>query len=126
MERRTLSRDKIIIVEDDLVVLMSSAQTLRDAGLTVLEAESGDACADLLCDCAQDVGVVFSDIDMPGRLNGLALAKVIQERWPFITVVLTSGRCPATSAALPTLARFLPKPYDLDEVSAMMTSMTES
>lgn len=119
-----MAREKVIIVEDDIVVLMSSAQTLRDAGLSVLEAESGDAAAALLSDCAHEVAVVFSDIDMPGRLDGLALAEVIQARWPFITVVLTSGRCRPTTTTLPPPALFVPKPYDLAEVSAMMTGLS--
>ena len=58
-----------------------------------------------------DIQVLFTDVNMPGSLDGLALAEIVQVRWPAIRILIGSGRIRAGSAALPSGARFMEKPY---------------
>lgn len=126
MERPALPPIVVLIVEDDPVILMTAADALRQAGLSILEAETGDAAAEILASRPSDIGAVFSDIEMPGALDGLALARLIGERWPAIPVILTSGRVTPAPDALASCARFLAKPYDLTHVSSLVRELIES
>jgi DNA-binding LytR/AlgR family response regulator len=114
---------KILIVEDDPLVLTVSAETIRDAGLDVIEAETADMALVLFQEHDNDIAVVFSDIETPGRLNGVALAAVIQEHRPGLPVVLTSGRGFAPPAPLPSATLFIAKPYRLGEVAALIVTL---
>ena len=120
-----MARSKILIVEDDPIVLMSAAQALRAGGGAVLEAESADMAATILNSEAGQVAVVFSDIDMPGALNGLTLAHAIGEQWPAIAVVLASGHAIPTPAELTPCVRFIRKPYNLAHVSEIILDLSK-
>lgn len=99
---------------------MTAAEALREAGFTVIEAATADEAAVILRSASDQVDLVFSDIEMPGALNGLSLAQVVLNAWPTISVVLTSGRVSPCAASLPQGARFLSKPYDLDRVATLI------
>ena len=107
---------KVLIVEDDPIVLISLAAGLREVGLSVVEVESVDEAAVLLGQNVASIGVVFSDIETPGRLNGLDLARVIKEKWPSLPVVLTSGRLQPAPPELPNEVQFIAKPYDIGKI----------
>jgi CheY-like chemotaxis protein len=100
----------VLIVEDEFFVRMMGAGLLEEAGFDVLQAGDGDEALRLL-ESRPDVRVVFSDIEMPGSLDGLGLARCICERWPRIGIVLTSGHR-LRAETIPDEGRFLPKPYD--------------
>ncbi len=114
---------KILVVEDDHVIRINSAETLRDAGLVVMETETTDEALAILRAGASEVAVVFSDIQTPGELNGVALAKVIEEEWPEIPIVLTSGQVIPQAGDLPATAHFIPKPYSMASVTALITNL---
>jgi CheY-like chemotaxis protein len=100
----------ILIVEDEFFVRMMGADLLEQAGFDVLQAcNAGEALRVL--ETHPEVRAVFSDIDMPGSLDGLGLARYICERWPRIGIVLTSGHRIRVEM-IPDESRFLPKPYD--------------
>ena len=100
---------------------MVAADALREAGHAVVEAGSGDEAADILRAAAGAFDAVFSDVEMPGQLDGLALARLIGEAWPAIVLVVTSGRITPLEGSLPCGTNFLAKPYDLDHVAALIS-----
>ena len=115
---------KILVVEDDLFILMTAAETLRSVGFAVIEAETADAGLHAL-ENELAIAAVFSDIETPGSLNGLALANAAVERWPAIPVVLTSGHVFPKAGALPKAVHFVGKPYDLTAVAELLSNLTK-
>ncbi|MEH3116477.1 MAG: response regulator [Methylorubrum populi] len=106
-----LTESRILVVEDECFVRMVAVDMLEDAGLPVVEAPDADAALRLLEGRAQAFGTLFTDIDMPGSMDGLTLAARVRARWPHIRLVVTSGRIRPTGGELPDAGRFLPKPY---------------
>jgi CheY-like chemotaxis protein len=105
----------ILIVEDEYLVRMNAAAMLEDAGFDVLEAGNADDAIRLL-ESNPDISIVFTDIEMPGSMNGLKLAHAVTGRWPPIRIIATSGRCKVRDGDLPTGGRFLPKPYSAGQI----------
>lgn len=100
----------ILVVEDDDLVRMVGADIIAEAGFKVLEAASADEALAILE--GADVELVFSDVDMPGSMDGIALAHLVHGRWPNIRMILTSGKHVVTGAQLPDDGHFLQKPYN--------------
>ncbi len=95
---------------------MVASETLLDAGFEVIEAEHADAAlAKLHCD-APRISVLFTDIRMPGSMDGAQLAHRVHRAWPFIRLLVTSGNVRPVSPGLPKPARFLAKPYDSHDI----------
>jgi len=86
----TAKRPVVLIVEDDFLIRMHAAEMIEDAGFDVVEAASADE-AILVLEVRLDITVVFTDIQMPGSMDGLKLAAAIRGRWPPIKIVATSG-----------------------------------
>src|ERR1700691_5718030 len=101
----------VLIVEDEPLVRLNAVRALEDAGFEVIEAASADEAIQIL-ENRSDIRVVFTDIHMPGSMDGLKLAHAVRHRWPPIKIVVTSGRELPTEQDLPEGGRFLPKPYD--------------
>ena len=105
----------VLVVEDEILVRIMVAEELRDAGMRVIEAGSADeAMAHLRA--GNRVDFVFTDIELPGSMNGIELARRLQADFPELKLLMTSGRLPAQEAA--TLRQFIPKPYDMTDVIA--------
>jgi CheY-like chemotaxis protein len=100
----------VLVVEDEPFVRMMGADALEDAGFGVIEACNADEALSVLA-LRPDVRVVFTDVDMPGSLDGLALARRVHDRWPKIGVVVTSGRYLVGEDLAPHCDRFVSKPY---------------
>jgi CheY-like chemotaxis protein len=81
----------VLVVEDEFLVRMNALSLLEEAGFGVLEAASADEAIALL-EARKDIRIVFTDINMPGSMDGLRLAHAIRNRWPPIELVLTSGQ----------------------------------
>ncbi len=105
----------VLVVEDDGNVRMVAVDMLEDAGFAVLEAETADVAWRILEE-APSVCALFTDIDMPGSMDGLALAGRVAERWPHIRLVVTSGRYGLDDHDIPDAGRFLAKPYRSSEL----------
>jgi CheY-like chemotaxis protein len=101
----------VLIVEDEPLVRLSAVQAVASAGFEVIEAASADEAIRIL-ECRSDIRVVFTDIQMPGPMDGLKLARAVRDRWPPIKIIVTSGRELATACDLPEGGRFFAKPYD--------------
>ena len=79
-------QETILVVEDDVLVRMPIAQYLRDCGYKVIEASDADEAMQVLQHQETMVHVVFSDIEMPGAVDGFGLAKWVRERRPGLDV----------------------------------------
>lgn len=105
----------VLVVEDDELLRMSAVEMIEDAGFTVTEAPNADEAIRLL-ESRRDISLIFTDIDMPGSMNGLKLAHAVASRWPPIRIVATSGQCEIRDGDLPDGGRFIAKPYRLNQV----------
>jgi CheY-like chemotaxis protein len=112
----------ILVVEDETLLRMLAGDILtEDAGCRVIEAVNADE-ALILLESRHDVRLVFTDVNMPGSLNGFALARIVDMRFPGIEVIVTSGLARPGVGDLPKGKRFLPKPY---APSALITMVQE-
>lgn len=105
----------VLIVEDHLLVQITATAEIEDAGLDTLVAGDADEALEIL-GARDDVSTLFTDIDMPGSMDGLELARHVHERWPDIRVVVTSGRRPHGVDALPDGVTFFQKPYEYSSI----------
>lgn len=109
----------VLVVEDDAIILMDVADQLRDEGFIVYEAANADIAVQMLSMYAE-IRLLFTDIDMPGSMDGLKLAAAVQDRWPPVKIIITSGRYGMTKPLLPDGSIFFAKPYShLDVVKSM-------
>jgi len=104
------ARPVILVVEDDTLLRMHALEMIEEAGFEVLEASNADDAIKLL-EARMDIAVVFTDIDMPGSMNGLKLAHAVANRWPPIRIVATSGHFQMHDGDLPEGGLFIAKPY---------------
>ena len=111
----TANRHVILIVEDDFLIRMDAADMIRAAGFEVVEAEHADEAIEIL-ERRLDITVVFTDVHMPGSMDGLKLAAAVRDRWPPIKIVATSGKAKVSDDDLPSGSRFLLKPYSAQEI----------
>lgn len=100
----------ILVVEDEALLRFSIADTLEDAGYAVLEASTVLEAVGKLGQY-EDIDVVLTDVDIPGALNGLDLARMVVECAPHIAVMVSSARRACDLADLPSAAHYLPKPF---------------
>lgn len=105
----------VLVVEDEPLILLNASDIIEQAGMVALEAASASSALSIL-ERNGDIDLVFSDIDLPGSMNGLDLARRVHERWPGIGLVLTSGHMLSRSIQVPESAVFLPKPYRAEVV----------
>jgi CheY-like chemotaxis protein len=104
-------RPVVLVVEDDTLVRLFTSDFLDEAGFKVFEAVNADEALTVLS-ARPDVQAVLTDIEMSGSMNGIALAKVVRERWPGVRIVLISGRSnPGPDDHLPDGVAFLTKPF---------------
>jgi CheY-like chemotaxis protein len=114
-------RAVILIVEDELLIRMHAIEMIEEA-FEVVEAASADEAIAIL-EARLDITVVFTDIQMPGSMDGLKLAAAVRDRWPPIKIVATSGRVKLDPGDLPAGGRFLRKPYSPAEVMNTLREM---
>jgi CheY-like chemotaxis protein len=110
----------ILVVEDDPMIRMGALQLVVGAGFEALEAENADEAICIL-EVRPDIHLVFTDVGMPGTMDGVKLAHYIRHRWPLVKLIVASGKAILDESQLPAGARFFPKPYsDSTIVGAMM------
>jgi two-component system, response regulator PdtaR len=103
----------VLVVEDESLMRMHAVIMIEEAGYNVVEACNADAAIAIL-ESREDIRVVVTDIEMPGSMDGIKLARAIRDRWPPVELIVTSGRYRVRSDELPTRAKFMPKPYTPD------------
>ena len=109
METRTVPF--ALAVDDEPIIRLDAAQILEEAGFRCLDAGSGDEAVVILTEKWEQVVVLFTDVEMPGALDGFALARHVAERWPHIEIVVSSGRLKPKGGDLPSKAVFIMKPF---------------
>lgn len=94
----------VLVVEDDAIVRMDTASIIEEAGFEVIEAATADE-AIVLLEARTDIKVVFTDIEMPGSMNGLKLAFTVRDRWPPVLIIIASGRIRPDPDEMPAAVR---------------------
>jgi CheY-like chemotaxis protein len=117
-----IARPNVLVVEDDFLIRANAVDIIEEAGFRVDAASSADEAIRVLEE-RRNVGVVFTDVHMPGSLNGLELARLVEQKWPGTGVIVTSGR--AMKMDVPRRAIFLAKPYSSSELVERMRALLE-
>jgi CheY-like chemotaxis protein len=112
----------VLIVEDEFLLRMQAVDMIEEAGFEVAEARNADEAIKLL-ETRKDIRIVFTDIEMPGSMDGLWLARAIRDRWPPIELILTSGKHRLDSSELPVRGHFVPKPYSFDVLAKTLRKL---
>ena len=103
-------RPVVLVVEDEPLVRMLAADILEEADMEVVEASTAPAALAIL-ESRDDIAALFTDVDMPGGMNGLELARIVHSRWRHIGIVVTSGVTRLGVDDLPGAGIFIEKPY---------------
>jgi CheY-like chemotaxis protein len=112
----------VLVVEDDALLLMSAIADLEAAGFTVIDAANADEALALL-ETRDSIAAVFTDVQMPGTMDGLALMRLVHTRWPLIKMIVTSGNMRIGPDDLALGDQFLRKPYLAEDlVTALRTN----
>jgi CheY-like chemotaxis protein len=113
---------RVLLVEDEFLLRMDMADTLRGAGFQVIEAASADDAMHFIAS-GEPIDLLFTDVQMPGALDGLALAERVRARHPDVPVVVSSGSTDVESKAS-RLGKFVPKPYEPGRIAGMIGEIT--
>ena len=109
----------VLVVEDEPLIRMNAALMVEEAGYAVIEATNADEAIRILEE-RNDINVVFTDVNMPGSMDGLKLAHAIHGRWPPIRVIVTSGQVAVRESDIREDDRFIAKPYDARQIANML------
>lgn len=115
----------VLVVEDELMLRMRAVDIVEDAGFMPVEAVNADEAIRIL-EGRDDISVLFTDIQMPGSMDGLKLAHVVHARWPQIRIILVSGQIAVTEADKPEYSKFFPKPLEIEQMVLELRGMVES
>ncbi len=118
----TAALPTVLIVEDEMMLRMRAVDIVEDAGFTPIEAVNADDALAIL-ESRSDIELLFTDIQMPGSIDGLKLAHAVHERWPLIKIMIVSGQLKLTDADKPVDSRFFGKPLDVKHMVAQMQEM---
>lgn len=101
---------QVLVVEDEPLLRMDAADLVEEAGFVALEASNADDALQVLA-ANPDVAILFTDVEMPGSMNGLELAAQVRIHYPHIRIIVASGWVRLDPGSLPPEATFFPKPY---------------
>lgn len=118
----TKGRDVVLVVEDDAILRLNAVGIVEDAGFVALEATNADE-AILVLASRNDIRIVFTDIEMPGSMDGIKLAIAIRDRWPPIKLIVTSGKFSIRDGDLPKGGLYFPKPYSPDTIARALHTL---
>jgi two-component system, response regulator PdtaR len=124
MQPNARKRPVVLIVEDEYLVRTGTRAAVEIAGFDVLEAGDADEAIAILA-ARNDVSLIFTDVHMPGSMDGLKLAHFVRDRWPPVKIVATSARVRITESDLPEGERFLPKPYSAADIASTLHELIQ-
>ena len=113
---------KVLVVEDEMVLRMRAVDIVEDAGFSAVEAVNADEALAIL-ESRSDIALLFTDIQMPGSMDGLKLAHAVHDRWPDIKIILVSGQVKPSDAERPADSRFFGKPLGVEQMVAELQAM---
>jgi CheY-like chemotaxis protein len=117
-------RPVVLVVEDESLIRTTAMDMVEEAGFEAIAASDADEAIRIL-ESRNDIRAVFTDVQMPGSMDGLRLARVVRNRWPPVALIVTSGQTNVADAHLPAGGRFLRKPYEAAQVGAMLTQLID-
>lgn len=109
----------VLVVEDEVLVRIDIADYLSDQGFEVHEAAGADQALEIM-QAVPNIRLLFTDIDMPGSMDGLKLSAAVRDRWPPVHIIVTSGHRSVESSELPAGSLFFAKPYLQRDVARSM------
>jgi CheY-like chemotaxis protein len=112
----------VLVVEDDMMLRMRAIDMVEDAGYVPVEAVDADEAFAIL-QARSDIALLFTDIQMPGSMDGLQLAHAVHERWPLLKIILVSGQLELSGIQIPRDSRFFGKPLVSGQMIAEMQNM---
>jgi two-component system, response regulator PdtaR len=112
----------ILVVEDDPIIRIGALQLVANAGFEAIEASNADEAIRVL-ETRSDIHLVFTDVGMPGTMDGIKLAHYIRRRWPPVKLIVASGKAILDESHLPAGARFFAKPYSESAIVGAMIAM---
>src|SRR3954469_3392445 len=112
----------VLIVEDEMVLRMRAVDIVEDAGFRAVEAVNADQAMSIL-ESRSDISLLFTDIQMPGSMDGLKLAHAVHDRWPAIKIILVSGQVNPSDAERPADSRFFGKPLSVERMIIELQAM---
>src|SRR4051812_1560178 len=118
-------KTNVLVVEDEIVLRMRAVDLVEDAGFVAVEAVNADEALAIL-ESRSDIALLFSDIQMPGTMDGLKLAHAVHDRWPEIKIILVSGQVKVSDADKPADSRFFGKPLEVTQMIAELQDMVGS
>ena len=112
----------VLIVEDEMILRMRAVDIVEDAGFNPVEAVNADEAMSIL-ESRSDISLLFTDIQMPGSIDGLKLAHAVHDRWPSIKIILVSGQVKPSDAERPADSRFFGKPLGVEQMIGELQAM---
>src|SRR5215218_7402004 len=112
----------VLVVEDEMILRMRAVDIVEDAGFNPVEAVNADQAISIL-ESRSDISLLFTDIQMPGSIDGLKLAHAVHDRWPSIKIILVSGHVKPAASERPAASRFFGKPLGVSEMVAELQAM---
>jgi len=124
-ETKMVKSAVILVVEDHPIVRLNALDLVRDAGFEGIGAANADEAIRIL-EARSDVHLVFTDVEMPGTMDGLKLAHYIRDRWPPVHLIVVSGKAIPDESGLPANTKFFPKPYNDNTIVEELTRLLSS
>ena len=115
----------VLIVEDEMMLRMRAVDIVEDAGFSPVEAVNADEAISIL-ESRSDISLLFTDIQMPGTMDGLMLAHAVHDRWPTIKIIMVSGQVNPSESEKPVDSRFFGKPLSNQKMIAALQAMVGS
>ena len=115
----------VLVVEDTAIIRLSAVDLVLEAGYEALEASDADEAIRIL-ESRSDIDLVFTDVQMPGTMDGVKLSHYIRDRWPPVKLIVASGAAIVEESALPGGSRFIAKPYDAFTITETMALLLAS
>jgi CheY-like chemotaxis protein len=112
----------VLVVEDSAIIRMGAVDLVLSAGYEVLEAGDADEAIRIL-EARDDVDLVFTDVQMPGTMDGIKLSHYIRDRWPPVKLIIASGATILEESSLPVGSRFFSKPYDERTIAEVLAHL---
>jgi two-component sensor histidine kinase/ActR/RegA family two-component response regulator len=122
MPTPSIELPNVLIVEDEMMLRMRAVDIVEDAGFRSVEAVNADEAMSIL-ESRSDISLLFTDIQMPGSMDGLKLAHTVHNRWPDIKIILVSGQVKPSEAERPADSRFFDKPLGIQQMIAELQVM---
>ena len=115
-------RPVVLVIEDEILVRMDAIDAIEAAGFEVIDASDADVAIAIL-EQRNDVQLIFTDVQMPGSMDGIKLAHFVRNRWPPIKIIATSGYPKIKEEDLPEGSRFLAKPYAAADIASAIDQL---